>query len=96
MLKRLLLLSFLLTFANAGRAEKIEYEIYALDEAGKPALMAKGVKEYGDADVDIEERKVRGEIHWSKSLQLEGGFSIGASIYREPRVNGFGLCVTIP
>lgn len=91
MLKRLLLLSFLLIFANACRAEKIEYEIFALDEAGKPTLLAKGVKEYADADVEIEERNVRGEIHWSKSLLLEGGFSVGGSIYREPQVTGFGL-----
>jgi hypothetical protein len=91
MLKRLLLLSFLLILANACRAEKVEYEIFALDEAGKPTLIAKGVKEYGDADVEIEERNVRGEIHWSKSLQLEGGFSVGGSIYREPQVTGFGL-----
>ena len=88
MLKRLLLLSFLLIFANAGRAEKIDYEIYSVDEAGKLALMAKGVKEYGDADLEIEERNVRGEIHWSKSLELEGGFSVGASIYREPLLSG--------
>ncbi len=91
MLKRLLLLSFLLIFANAGRAEKIDYEIYTVDETGNPALIAKGVKEYGDADLEIDERNVRGEIHWSKSLELEGGFSVGASIYREPEVTGFGL-----
>lgn len=91
MLKRLFLLFFLLIFANAGRAEKINYEIYSVDEAGKPTLMATGVKEYGDADLEIDERNVRGEIHWSKSLELEGGFSVGASIYREPEVTGFGL-----
>lgn len=91
MLKRLLLLSFLLIFANAGWAEKIDYEIYAVDEASKPTLIAKGVKVYGDADLEIDERNVQGEIHWSKSLELEGGFSIGASIYREPEVTGFGL-----
>lgn len=91
MLKRILLLSFLFIFANASRAEKIEYEIYALDKAGKATLMAKGAKEYGDADVEIEERNVRGEIHWSKSLPLEGGFSVGGSIYRGPQVTGLGL-----
>lgn len=91
MLKSLLLLSFLLIFANAGRAEKIDYEIYAIDEAGKPAFMAKGVKEYVDADLEIDERNVRGEIHWLKSLELEGGFLVGASIYRVPKVTGFSL-----
>ncbi len=91
MLKRALLLSFLLACATTGRAEKIEFEIYAIDEANKPALITKGGKEYGDADLEIEERNSRGEIHWSKSLELEGGFSVGASIYRETEVTGFGL-----
>jgi hypothetical protein len=91
MLTRVFLLFFLSIFATVGRAEKIAYEIYAIDEAGKPSLMGKGVKDYGDADLEIEERNVRGEIHWSKSLEFEGGFSIGASIYREPEVTGFGL-----
>lgn len=91
MLKHLPLLSFLLLLANASWADKIDYEIYAVDEAGKTTLMAKGSKKYSDADLVIEERNVQGETHWSKSLELEGGFSVGASIYREPEVTGFGL-----
>jgi len=91
MLKRALLLSLLSICAIAAKAEKIDYEIFAVDESGSPALITKGVKEYGDVDLDIEERNFRGEIHWSKSLELEGGFSVGASIYREPAVTGFGL-----
>lgn len=91
MVKRVLLLSLLLIWATAGKAEKIDYEIFAVDEAGNLALITKGVKDYGDADLDIEERNSQGEIHWSKSLELEGGFSVGASIYREPEVTGFGL-----
>lgn len=91
MLTRVLLFFFLLVLATVGRAEKVKYEIYAIDEAGKPSLITKGVKDYGDADLDIEERNYQGEIYWSKSLELEAGFSIGASIYREPEVTGFGL-----
>lgn len=91
MLPRVLLLFFLSIVAPVGWAGKIEYEIYAIDEAGKPTLMAKGVKEYGDADLVIEERNFRGEIHWSKSLELDMGFSVGASIHREPEITGFGL-----
>lgn len=91
MLKHVLLFSLLLICAAAAKAEKIDYEIFAVDEAGNLALITKGVKEYGDSELDIEERNFRGEIHWSKSLELEGGFSVGASIYREPEVTGFGL-----
>lgn len=88
---RTLLLFLLWSCAAAAMAEKIDYEVYAMDGSGKTALISKGVKEYGPADFEIEERNVRGEIHWSKSLALENGFSIGASIYREPETAGFGL-----
>lgn len=85
------MLFFLSLCMNASKAEKIDYEIFALDEAGKPSLLAKGTRDYGDADIEVKERNSKGEIHWSKSIELEGGFSIGASIYREPEVSGFGL-----
>lgn len=91
MLRRLILLCSLLMFAHAGHAAQIDYEIYSVDVASKPTLLAKGVKQYGDADLAVDERKSRGSVHWSKSLELEGGFFIGASIYREPAVTGFGL-----
>jgi hypothetical protein len=51
-----------------------------------------GIKEYGDSDFQIIERKSStGEKHWSKLLMLSDGFGIGASIYREPEITGFGL-----
>lgn len=93
MLKRALLFSLLSVCAIAARAERIDYEIFTVDESGSLALIAKGIKEYGDVDIDIEERNFRGESHWSKSLALEGDFSVGASIYREPAITGFGLWV---
>lgn len=88
---RVLLLIALFTCASLARAEKISYEIYAMNGADLPTLISKGVKDYGAADILVEEKSNGGRVNWSKSLELDGGFSIGASIYREPEVTGFGL-----
>jgi len=88
---RILLLIVLLTCGSLAKAEKVSYEIYAMNGAELPTLIAKGVKEYRPADIHVEENNDRGRINWSKSLELDGGFTIGASIYREPEVTGFGL-----
>lgn len=87
----MLLFAFMTVFAATCSAEKIEYEIYAVDEVGGTSLMAKGIRNYGDADLEVEERKVQGETHWSKSLELASGFSIGISIFREPEITGLGI-----
>lgn len=43
------------------------------------------------SDIQIERREYQGQVHWSKSIPLEKGFGIGASIYREPEITGFGI-----
>lgn len=90
MLNRIVLIALLCASMPAW-AEKLFYEIYSLDLNGKQTLLAKGVKEYTDSDIQIESREYRGKIHWSKSLALEKEFGIGASIYREPEITGFGI-----
>jgi hypothetical protein len=70
-------------------AEKLSFEIYKLDEKGARIRIAEGVKEYQDADFEV--RKGRGDKHWSKSLSLANGFGVGASIYQEPKITGFGM-----
>lgn len=91
MCMRVLLLTVLLACSSLTRAEKIGYEIYAMNGAELPTLISKGIKEYSAADFLVEESNDRGRVNWSKSLELDGGFSIGASIYRESEVAGFGL-----
>lgn len=84
-------LAVLLSVALPAWAEKIVYELSSLDGNGNPTLLAKGSKKYSDSDIRIEKREHRGEVHWSKSLSLEKGFGIGASIYQEPEITGFGI-----
>lgn len=84
-------LAVLLCVATPAWAAKIVYEIYSLDANRSPTLLAKGIKEYSDSDIRIERREHRGQVHWSKSLPLEKGFGVGASIYREPEITGFGI-----
>lgn len=72
-------------------AEKLIYEIYSLDGDKKPTLLAKGVKEYSDSDIQIEKKEYQGQVHWAKFIGLEKEFGVGASIYREQEVTGFGI-----
>lgn len=88
---RRFVLALLLSVALPAWAEEVVYEIYSLDANGNPTVLAKGSKEYSDSDIRIERREYRGEVHWSKSLSLEKGFGIGASIYQEPEITGFGI-----
>lgn len=81
----------LVGFSLVGRAERIEYEIHSIDDAGKPTPIGAGAKEYADSDFLVEQRSTQRETHWSKELELENGFRIGVSSYREPVVAGFGL-----
>lgn len=74
-----------------SRAEEINYEIFSVDGAGKLTLIGAGVKVYADSDFKVERRGSNKEAHWSKELELEKGFRIGLSSYREPVVEGFGL-----
>jgi hypothetical protein len=72
-------------------AEKIEYKIYSIDDSGNQTRLAQGIKEYGDSDFEIKKKEGRGETHWAKSLELYEGFAVGASIYQEPEIKGFGM-----
>lgn len=84
----------LFSVAAPAWAAEVVYELYSLDANGESALLAKGTKRYSDADFEVERREHRREVHWSKSLPLEKGLGIGASIYQEPDVTGFGMWAT--
>ncbi|HAW52261.1 MAG TPA: hypothetical protein DCX54_08040 [Flavobacteriales bacterium] len=91
--KTILLLITTLIFASlsVAHAETIEYEITRISEGNTSTLIAKGKKEYSAEDIIVKEDKCPGQEHFSKKLMLEKGFGIGASIYQEPKLTGFGL-----
>ncbi len=77
--------------ALAARAESISYEIYSFMDGAEGKLLAQGTKNYSLSDIKVIENEYKGEVHWSKYLELEDGFKVGSSIYREPQITGFGL-----
>lgn len=82
-----ILMFFILSFP--AWAQQIEYQIFTVDEGGNQTKIADGVKEYSETDFEIF--KGHGNNHWSKSLELAQGFGVGASIYQEPAISGFGM-----
>jgi hypothetical protein len=86
-----ILLSILFFIAMPISAESINYEISAISKDNVKTVLVQGVKEYSVKDIVVEESKKGRETHWSKSLPLEKDFSVGASVYREKKLEGFGL-----
>lgn len=92
---RIFAMLLLLIFPASAWAESLEYEIMSISDDNIATVLAKGKKEYSAKDIVVEERNVKGEVHWAKALPLEKGFSVGASVYREPKLTGFGLWAEI-
>ena len=90
-MKKLTVLIVLCVFSVVVFGESITYEIYRFTENNVKKLIGKGVKEYTLSDVEVIEKEHKGGVHWAKSLALEGGYRVGASIYRESEITGFGL-----
>jgi hypothetical protein len=75
-------------------SEKLTYDAYSLGGAIGRQLLLHGVRTYSPA-CDIDVRPLAANA-WNKSLLLEGGFVIEASVYREPTLTGFGLTIDKP
>lgn len=83
------LLLILMPFAGA---ETITYEIYELSPRGQgPRLVAKGVREYTVKDVQVHPYQRDGVQISEKFVELEQGYRIGARIFYEAELTGFGL-----
>jgi len=91
MIKTVLSLIFVLWLSEAAFASSVAYEIYDFTQDKNGQLVAEGSKEYLYTDIKAE----CDEVHCKKSLLLEQGYSIGASIYRESKLKGFGLWAKI-
>jgi hypothetical protein len=88
-----LLAAVLLALSPLSRAENIAYEIYALPTEKDRTLLAKGIREYSFSEVESYEHRLFGPRHWTKRLRIRDDFYIGGSIYREPKMAGFGLWI---
>jgi hypothetical protein len=80
--------------AKSAKYASIEYEIYSLMNSSNRELLAKGTIMCDPNNVSSVERSAFGQTFWQKSIQLSKGFVVGASVYRETELNGFGLWIS--
>ncbi|RLA43356.1 MAG: hypothetical protein DRR42_21855 [Gammaproteobacteria bacterium] len=90
-MKQIVIMILLLCHSALVNAESVTYEIHDYTVNPDGVLISSGTRQYLVSDIDVVEKKDNGEIHWAKSLELDSGFSIGASIYREEKEKSFGL-----
>jgi len=73
-------------------AESLSYAIYSVPLFfGERETIAEGTRNYTHDDIQIETGPAPNAKNWTKTLSIDHGFSIGASVYREPKIDGFGL-----
>jgi len=95
MTAKTLVATFALSLAVNADAETVSWEATAVGRPGVRQVLGHGVKEYSPAkDIIVREGRGRdGARTWSKSLLLDDRFALSASVYREPRLEGFGLTI---
>ena len=85
----------LLVVPQADGKETVTWEAVALSQ--QRGLLDKGTKSYlpsRDIIVRKEGQGRGGRPAWSKSLPLSDTFAVGASVYQESKLDGFGLFVS--
>ena len=87
---RLSLAALLLLVSSAAAAEVIVYEIYEISKIGS-RLIAKGKREYSVSDVKVHPYERGGQKIAEKLIELEQGYRVGARIFFEKELTGFGL-----
>jgi len=88
-----LFLMGLLLVAECGCRDSLKYEIYAIQRGSEPNLLAKGTTKADGSNVRTAKRSVFGVRFEQKWIELDSGFSVGASVYREKQLDGFGLWI---
>lgn len=82
----------LLFVCQVCAAETITYEIYERVESGAfTKLVAAGSRTYGLTDLVISPYESDGKYIREVFVELEQGYKIGARIFSERRLTGFGL-----
>ena len=84
------LAALLVLISTAASAEAITYEIYEVSKIGS-RLIAKGKREYSVSDVRVRPYERDGRKVAEKLIELEQGYRIGARIFFEKELTGFGL-----
>ncbi len=79
----------------SGPADEIEYAIYEVPFfKGEPRLVKEGKRRYAHADVQTVEGPLPGVADEEKVLSIANGFTLATALYREPRIDGFGLTIS--
>jgi hypothetical protein len=92
-MQRSALLSILALAASLPRlafAEVVTYEVREVSRIGS-RLIAKGTRDYAPSDVQVQPYERDGKHVAEKLLELEQGFKIGARIFSDKDLTGFGL-----
>lgn len=78
--------------ANPGPTQIFSYEALTVDNAGVRKRLGEGIREYRPG-VDVLVEEMRPDA-WEKTLQLDYGLSISASVYPKEKLIGFGLVIS--
>ncbi|HEU4923828.1 MAG TPA: hypothetical protein VFT23_12240 [Burkholderiales bacterium] len=89
-LRRLALAVVLVLASFAAIAETITYEIYEVSNIGS-RLIAKGQRHYTVSDVKVHPYERGGRKIAEKFIELEQGYRVGARIFFQEELTGFGL-----
>jgi len=88
---RFAMLVLLMALSRVCGAASISYVITDSTDWINPPEIASGTKTYSQSDIRVEPNENGKRPFRSESLELAGGYRIGASIFREKKINGFGL-----
>ena len=78
----------------SASAESLSYAIYSFPVFfGERETIAEGIRLYAHDDIQVENGPAPNVKNWTKTLSVSHGFSIGASVYRQPKIDGFGLWI---
>jgi uncharacterized RDD family membrane protein YckC len=79
----------------AGPGDEIEYAIYEVPFfRGDPHLVKEGTRKYAHAEVQTVPGPAPGQADEQKILQIGNGLAIRTALYREERIDGFGLVLS--
>jgi hypothetical protein len=87
---RLAIATLLFLASSTAGAEAITYEVYEISKIGS-RLIAKGKREYTVSDVTVRPYEREGRKIAEKFVELEQGYRVGARIFFEKELTGFGL-----
>lgn len=83
--------------ATSAPSQSLIYSIYSLSPLfGEQQKIAEGERVYTPEDILVTPyHHSPFATDWSKSLAISNGFSIGAEVYREAKIGGFGLSISL-